>query len=87
MPFDLKNIRALFQRLVNKLFWDLIGHSMEIYMDDMIIKSNHTKDYISNLSETFDILKEYGLKLNPNNCLFKVGSSKFLGFYGQPKRN
>ncbi|KAM2958839.1 hypothetical protein FF1_028738 [Malus domestica] len=53
---------------------------MEVYVDDMLIKRKHADQHITNLSETFTILKRYRMRLNPNKCAFGVGSSKFLGF-------
>ncbi|KAM2730009.1 hypothetical protein EV1_001315 [Malus domestica] len=57
-----------------------IGKSMEVYVDNMLVKSKHVDQHITNLSETFTILKRYRMRLNPNKCAFGVGSGKFLGF-------
>ncbi|KAM1256282.1 hypothetical protein ACFX2G_031011 [Malus domestica] len=80
MPFGLKNAGATYQRLVNSMFAEQIGKSMEVYVDDMLVKSKHADQHITNLSETFTILKRYRMRLNPNKCAFGVGSGKFLGF-------
>ncbi|KAM2591232.1 hypothetical protein TB2_043654 [Malus domestica] len=80
MPFDLKNVGATYQRLVNSMFAEQIGKSMEVYVDDMLVKSKHADQHITNLYETFTILKMYQIRLNPNKCAFDVGSGKFLGF-------
>ncbi|KAM1157746.1 hypothetical protein ACFX2B_028079 [Malus domestica] len=80
MPFGLKNAGATYQRLVNSMFTEQIGKSMEVYVDDMLVKSKHADQHITNLSETFTILKRYRMRLNPNKCAFGVGSDKFLGF-------
>ncbi|KAM1040184.1 hypothetical protein FF1_029457 [Malus domestica] len=53
---------------------------MEVYVDDMLVKSKHVDQHITNLSETFTILKRYRMTLNPNKCAFGVGSDKFLDF-------
>ncbi|KAM2596324.1 hypothetical protein TB2_040778 [Malus domestica] len=79
MPFGLKNAGAN-QRLVNSMFVEQIGKSMEVYVDDMLVKSKHADQHITNLSETFTILKRYRMRLNPNKCAFGVGSGKFLSF-------
>ncbi|CAL2257393.1 unnamed protein product [Prunus armeniaca] len=50
MPFGLKNAGATYQRLVNKIFVDLIGTSMEVYVDDMLVKSRTADDHLRNLS-------------------------------------
>ncbi|KAM2192050.1 hypothetical protein ACFX1Q_027784 [Malus domestica] len=80
MPFGLKNVRATYQRLVNSIFAEHIGKSMEVYVDDMLVKSKHADQHITNLSKTFTILKRYRMRLNPNKCAFGVGFGKFLGF-------
>lgn len=56
MPFDLKKAKTIYQRLANKMFVDLIKHSVEVYVDDIIIKIKHTNEHIIHLSKTFDIL-------------------------------
>ncbi|KAM1418004.1 hypothetical protein ACFXTO_021736 [Malus domestica] len=78
--FGLKNAGATYQRLVNSMFAEQIGKSMEVYVDDMLVKSKHADQHITNLSETFTILKRYRMRLNPNKCAFDVGSGKFLCF-------
>ncbi|KAM1656066.1 hypothetical protein ACFX2K_008255 [Malus domestica] len=80
MPFGLKNAGATYQRLVNSMFAEQIGKNMEVYVDDMLVKSKHADQHITDLSETFTILKRYRMRLNPNKCAFGVGSGKFLGF-------
>ncbi|KAM2813014.1 hypothetical protein PS2_040006 [Malus domestica] len=62
------------------MFAKQIGKSMEVYVDDMLVKSKHVDQHITNLFETFIILKKYRMRLNPNKCAFGVGSGKFLGF-------
>ena len=56
MLFGLKNTRAAYQRLVNGMFKDLIGKSMEVYVDDMLVKSKIVGDHIEHLSQMFNIL-------------------------------
>ncbi|CAA0825818.1 Unknown protein, partial [Striga hermonthica] len=80
MTFGLKNAGATYQRLVNKMFARLMGHTMEVYVDDMLVKSEHAFDHIAHLSEVFDILREYSMVLNPKKCTFGVGSGKFLRY-------
>ena len=80
MPFGLKNIGATYQRLVNKMFQKQIGASMEVYIDDMLVKSTTTELHIAHLVEAFLILKEYNMKLNPAKCAFEVSAEIFLGF-------
>ena len=80
MPFELKNARATYQRLVNKMFQKQIGTSMEVYIDNMLIKSVKSELYITHLAEAFQDLKRYNMKLNPAKCAFGVSAGKLLGF-------
>ena len=80
MPFGLKNAGATYQRLVNRMFHKQIGASMEVYIDDMLVKSTTTVLHVTHLSEAFQILREYNMKLNPAKCAFGVSAGKFLGF-------
>ena len=80
IPFGLKNAGATYQRLVNRMFQKQIGTSMEVYIDDMLVKSTTVEVHIDYLAEAFQILKEYNMKLNPAKCTFGVSTGKFLGF-------
>ena len=80
MPFELKNARATYQRLVNKMFQKQIGTSMEVYIDDMLVKSVKVELHVAHLAESFQVLKNYNMKLNPTKCAFGVLARKFLGF-------
>ena len=80
MPFGLKNAGATYQRLVNKMFQKQIGTSMEVYIDDMLVKSIKAGLYVNHLAEAFQILKDYKMKLNSTKCAFGVSAGKFLGF-------
>ena len=80
MPFGLKNVGATYQRLVNKMFNNQIGRNMEVYVDDMLIKSKEELTHLNDLRETFATLRQYQMKLNPSKCAFGVASRKFLGF-------
>ena len=80
MPFGLKNIGATYQRLVTKMFRPLLDNTMEVYIDDMLVKSKQSPDHAAHLQQTFDLLKEYGMKLNPLKCAFGVNVGRFLGF-------
>ena len=80
MPFGLKNAGATYQRLVNKMFQKRIGASMEVYIDDMLVKSTTVELHIAHLSKAFQILREYNMKLNPAKCAFEVSAEKLLGF-------
>ena len=80
MPFGLKNEGATYQRLMNRMFKKQIGITMEVYIDDMLVKSTTTELHIAHLSEAFQILRNYNMKLNPAKCAFGVSVGKFLGF-------
>ena len=80
MPFGLKNTGATYQRLVTKMFKQLLGKTMEVYIDDILVKSKQCPDHITHLQEAFDLLKENGMKLNPSKCAFRVNVAQFLGF-------
>ena len=80
MPFGLKNAGATYQRLVNRMFQKQIGATMEVYIDDMLVKSTKSDLHITHLSEAFHILRNYNMKLNPAKCTFGVSAGKFLGF-------
>ena len=80
MPFGLKNAGATYQRLVNRMFSHQIGRNVEVYVDDMLVKSKEEANYLDDLKETFSTLHKYNMKLNPAKCVFVVASGKFLGF-------
>ena len=80
MSFGLKNARATYQRLVNRMFQKQISATMEVYIDDMLVKSTTADLYIAHLFEAFQILRNYNMKLNPAKCAFGVSAGKFLGF-------
>ena len=76
MSFGLKNAKVTYQRLMNKMFMHQIRRNVQVYIDDMLVKSLREDD----LQETFDILRSYKMKLNPSKCVFGVTVGKFLGF-------
>ena len=80
MPFGLKNAGSTYQRLVNMMFADQIGQTMEVYIEDMLVKSLDAEDHISHLQQAFTTLRRYNMKLNPSKCSFGVSSWKFLGY-------
>ena len=66
--------------MVNKMFNKQIGRNMEVYVDDMLVKSKKELAHLDDLKETFTSLKKYQMKLKPSKCVFGVGSGEFLGF-------
>src|SRR3954466_7941046 len=80
MPFGLKNAGATYQRAMVALFHDMIHQEIEVYVDDMIAKSDTEEEHLIHLHKLFDRLKKYRLRLNPNKCTFGARSGKLLGF-------
>ena len=80
MPFGLKNVGVTYQRLVTKIFRPLLGETMEVYIDDMLVKSKKRFNHTKHLQEAFELLRKYNIKLNPLKCAFGVSLGKFLGF-------
>ncbi|XP_038699702.1 uncharacterized protein LOC119997000 [Tripterygium wilfordii] len=80
MPFGLKNAGATYQQLVNKMFSKYLGDTMEVYIDDMLVKSLVADQHLEHLQQAFDLLIKYNMKLNPSKCSFGVASGKFLGY-------
>ena len=80
MSFGLKNAGATYQRAMVTLFHDMIHEEIEVYVDDMIAKSQTEEEHITNLEKLFTRLRKFRLRLNPNKCTFGVRSGKLLGF-------
>ena len=74
MTFGLKNAGATYQRAMNYIFHKLIGRIVEIYIDDVMIKSKGYKEHLANLWETLECTRKHGLKINPNKCAFGVSA-------------
>ena len=68
---------ATYQRLVTKMFRLLLEKTMEVYIDDMLVKSKERPDHTMHLQQAFVLLRAYGMKLNPTKCAF---GGRFLGF-------
>ena len=62
------------------MFKEQIGKTMEVYVDDMLVKSKVSSNHVAHLADMFKILRTYCMKLNPLKCAFDVASGKFLGF-------
>lgn len=80
MLFGLKNAGATYRLMVTRMFREQIGKTVEVYIDDMVVKSKKPDEHISNLAEVFEILRHHKLHLNAAKCAFGVGSRKFLSF-------
>ena len=86
MPFGLKNAGSTYQRMMTRMFESLLGKNIEIYIDDMVVKSKVILKHLGDLRDIFEILRSYKLRLNASKCLFGVGSGKFLGYMVTHKR-
>ena len=80
MPFGLKNAGSTYQRMMTKIFEPQLGKNVEIYIDDMVVKSKLVSEHIMDLTSIFEILREHKLHLNVSKCSFGVGLGKFLGY-------
>ncbi|KAL0439442.1 UNVERIFIED_CONTAM: Retrovirus-related Pol polyprotein from transposon.6 [Sesamum latifolium] len=70
MPFGLKNTGATYQRLVDRMFREQLRSNMEVYVDDMLVKSRQIDQHLVDLAKTFNTLRRYHMKLNPAKCVF-----------------
>ena len=80
MPFELKNSGSTYQRMMTRMFESLLGKNIEIYTDDMVVKSKMVSEHLEDLRIIFEILRNYKLRLSASKCSFGVGSGKFLGY-------
>ncbi|KAF5480170.1 hypothetical protein F2P56_000936 [Juglans regia] len=80
MSLGLKIAPATYQRLVKKIFKDQIGRNMEVFVDDLLVKSRELYQHVEDLKEAFQVFRWYQMKLNPTKCAFRVQLGKFLGF-------
>ena len=80
MPFELKNVRAKYQRMMRRMFRDKIGHTVEVYIDDMVVKRKRETWRIDDLKKVFEVLRRHKLCLNADKCAFGVGAGKFLEY-------
>ncbi|KAK1668451.1 hypothetical protein QYE76_056610 [Lolium multiflorum] len=80
MTFGLKNVGATYQRAMNLIFHDLLGVILEVYIDDIVVKSDANESHLADLRLAFERMRKYGLKMNPLKCAFGVSAGKFLGF-------
>ena len=80
MPFGLKNVGVTYQRAIVTLFYDMMHKDIEVYVDDMIAKSQGEDDHVVNLRKLFKRLRKFQLKLGSAKCTFRSTSRKLLGF-------
>jgi hypothetical protein len=65
---------------MNLIFHDLLRIILEIYIDDVVVKSDIMDNHFTDLRLALERMRQYGLKMNPLKCVFDVSASKFLGF-------
>ena len=80
MPFGLKNAGSTYQRIMTKMFKSQMDKNIEVYINDMVVKSKILSEHIGDLTNIFKILRGHKLYLNASKFSFGVGSSKFLGY-------
>src|SRR3954468_5083125 len=80
MPFGLKYAGATYQRMMQTCLKDQIGRNVQVYVDDIIIKTYQENTLLEDLRETFGALNHYRIKLNPKKCIFGVSAGKLLGY-------
>ena len=80
MPFRLKNAGTTYQRMMTRMFRDKIGCMVEVYIDDMVVKSKQESRHVKDLQGTFEVLRQHKLSLNTEKCVFDVGAGKFLRY-------
>jgi hypothetical protein len=80
MPFGLRNTGATYQRCMTQVFGEHIRRTIEAYMDNIVVKSRKAGDLIDDLEVAFKCLREKGIKLNPEKCVFRVPRGMLLGF-------
>ncbi|KAK1618418.1 hypothetical protein QYE76_023935 [Lolium multiflorum] len=81
MTFGLKNAGATYQRCMQACLGEQIGRNIEVYIDDIVVKTKHAATLIDDLRETFDNLDRYKIKLNPKKCFFGVPGGQVLGYF------
>jgi hypothetical protein len=80
MAYGLKNALPTFVRAMSKTFGDLIRDKMEVYVDDIVVKTKRGSTLVEYLTLVFDKLRATRTKLNPDKCVFGVSTGKLLGF-------
>nr|GEU95398.1 reverse transcriptase domain-containing protein [Tanacetum cinerariifolium] len=79
MPFGLKNAGATYQRLMDKAFKGQVGRNIEVYVDDLVVKSHTEAEMVRDIEETFRTLRKVNMKLNPKKCSFGLAKGVFIG--------
>ena len=77
MPFSLKNVGSTYQRMMTKMFEPQLDRSIEVYINDTVVKSKVMSEHVEDRTNIFEILREHKLRPNVSKCSFGVGSGKF----------
>jgi hypothetical protein len=80
MSFGLKNAGATYQICMLTIFGDLIGRTVEAYVDDIIVKSKQADNLVADLDQAFKCLRAKNIKLNPEKYIFRIPRGMLLGF-------
>ena len=80
MSFGLKNAGSTYQRMMTRMFESQLRKSIEVYLDDMVVKNKVVSEHVVDLRSIFEILRKHRLRLNASKCSFGVESGKFLGY-------
>ena len=80
MPFSLKNAGSIYQRMMIRMFELQLVKSIEVYINDMVVKSQVVFEHVRDLGDIFEMLRKHKLRLNASKCSFGLGSAKFLGY-------
>ena len=80
MSFGIKNVRATNQCMMSHMLEIMLGKTMEVYIDDMLVKLKSRDNHLAHMQETFQLMRQHHLRLNLNKCTFGVESKKFLSF-------
>ena len=85
MPFGLKNAGATYQRLVNKIFAELLGTSIKVYIDDILVKSAAAPDHVTHLDQTFSIIRQTNMMLKSEQVYFCCKGREVPRLHGEPE--
>ena len=80
MLFGLKNAGATYQRAMNAIFHDMLSHHMEVYIDNIVVKSKRASENVDHLRKSFERMRHHQLMLNPLKCAFGANAGNCLGF-------
>jgi ribonuclease HI len=80
MTFSFKNAGATYQRAMNHIFHDLIGNLVEIYIDDVVVKSASVEGHLDDLRQVLERTRKFELRMNPKKCAFDMSAGQFLDF-------